>query len=109
MKEELEMMNFEGEIVLTCQAIIPKPEKMLSDEGASYKIYTLAVPALNGARRPKQAIVDVAPVRTLIAGNLRDGPSTSTPAQAAAFGPFTALIFPSVLDQAKRDTSVVRK
>ncbi|MFH5886514.1 hypothetical protein ACG2F4_19595, partial [Halalkalibaculum sp. DA3122] len=66
---------------------------MLSDEGASYKIYNLAFPALNGARRPKQAGVDTLPVRTLIAGSRRDGPSTSTPAQAAAGAPFTALSF----------------
>ncbi|MFH5833135.1 hypothetical protein [Halalkalibaculum sp. DA384] len=46
MNEELKMMNFEGEIVLTCQAIIPKPEEVLSDEGASYKIYNLVFPGL---------------------------------------------------------------
>ncbi|MFH5834136.1 hypothetical protein, partial [Halalkalibaculum sp. DA384] len=56
--------------------------------------------------RPKQAFVDVAPVRTSIEGNQRDGPSTSTPAQAAAFGPFSALSFWFLLGQAKRDTSV---
>ncbi|MFH5886300.1 hypothetical protein ACG2F4_18480 [Halalkalibaculum sp. DA3122] len=51
------------------------------------KIANLPFPALNGARKPKQAFVDVAPVRTLIAGNRRNGPSTSTPAQAAAGAP----------------------
>ncbi|MFH5834377.1 hypothetical protein [Halalkalibaculum sp. DA384] len=50
---------------------------------------TLPFPALNGVRRPKQAGVDVAPVKVLIAGNRRDGPSTSTPAEAAAGAPFT--------------------
>ncbi|WP_395277500.1 hypothetical protein [Halalkalibaculum sp. DA384] len=50
--------------------------------------------------------MDVAPVRTLIAGNLRNGPSTSTPAQAAAGAPFSALSFWFLLGQAKRDTSV---
>ncbi|MFH5885405.1 hypothetical protein ACG2F4_13920, partial [Halalkalibaculum sp. DA3122] len=38
-----------------------------------------------------------------------DGPSTSTPAQAAAGAPFTALSFWFLLDQAKRNTSVVKK
>ncbi|MFH5832055.1 hypothetical protein [Halalkalibaculum sp. DA384] len=64
----------------------------MSDEEMEQK-YRLAFPALNGARKPKQAGVDVAPVMALIAGNQCDGPSTSTPAQAAAFAPFAALIF----------------
>ncbi|MFH5834025.1 hypothetical protein, partial [Halalkalibaculum sp. DA384] len=50
--------------------------------------------------------MDVAPVKVLIAGNLRNGPSTSTPAEAAAGAPFTALSFWFLLGQAKRDTSV---
>ncbi|MFH5884964.1 hypothetical protein ACG2F4_11690 [Halalkalibaculum sp. DA3122] len=45
---------------------------------------------MTGARKPKQAFVDALPVMALIAGNRRNGPSTSTPAQAAAFGPFIA-------------------
>ncbi|MFH5833061.1 hypothetical protein, partial [Halalkalibaculum sp. DA384] len=61
------------------------------------------------ARKPKQAFVDVAPVRTLIAGNQRNGPSTSTPAEAAAGAPFSALSFWFLLGQAKRNNSVLEK